>query len=639
MGEVDEFVAAWKVPGVDRINVKPFDSWGGQIEDINALSTEDKPTQQRYACPNLWYHTHVYWDGRIAMCDRDFNLAYDLGNVRSADGVVRVLENWNGPKMQELRRQARQGRDRQRVAVQHLHRVGLVEAAALPVARQLQRQQTARRQECTQVSSNWPAANRSMSGNFVRESSMTIRKIVLIQPGRDGRKFGRATSEPYTLMRLASLVPLDIPVEIWDEDLMRLPIETLGKGDLVGITAKTLLIDRAKVMSRRIQAQGATVIMGGTHTTLVPEEVEGWADAIAVGEGYRTWPQIIRDFDAGTLQPRYVDEEWAPLDSGVANLQDRVLKMVDEHRNYWTPYLEITRGCPRSCTFCTAIRVSGQKMRLRPVGRGGRGDRAPQAAPLLPDRRQLRAELPALPGSTWKQLFRALAKLPLDGWTAQAEQMVADHPDLLDLAREAHLDKFFIGFESINPGNRKELGGKARGDVVKSQQVIDTVQKHGIGVVGLFVYGFDSDTPDIFPTAWEFIRNSGLDSVSATILTPYPGTVQRKELLAQGRILPHDTWEKYNTNHVTYVPAQMTVEELQDGYDWLCRRLYSPSRDRGARAAGMAPALAGPGSAAPVLQLQHRCGLSLGNRAPVGLIAAQRAVFEPRVSLCDLVVA
>jgi len=38
------------------------------------------------------------------MCDRDFNLAYDLGNVRSEDGVVRVLENWNGPKMQELRR-------------------------------------------------------------------------------------------------------------------------------------------------------------------------------------------------------------------------------------------------------------------------------------------------------------------------------------------------------------------------------------------------------------------------------------------------------------------------------------------------------------------------------------------------------
>jgi radical SAM superfamily enzyme YgiQ (UPF0313 family) len=414
---------------------------------------------------------------------------------------------------------------------------------------------------------------------------VSIRKIVLIQPGRDGRKFGRATSEPYTLMRLASLVPPDIPVEIWDEDLRRLPIETLGPQDLVGITAKTLLVDRARNIGQAIQRRGAAVVMGGTHTTLVPEEVEGWADAIAVGEGYRTWPQIIRDFDAGTLQKRYVDEEWAALDSGVAVLQERVLRQVNEHRNYWTPYLEITRGCPRNCTFCTAIRVSGQKMRLRPV----------EEVVEEIERRRLRRFFLTddnfglnfrLFPDYMEQLFRTLAKLPLQGWTAQAEQMVADFPDLLDLAREAHLEKFFIGFESINPGNRKELGGKARGDALKSQQVIDIVQKHGIGVVGLFVYGFDGDTKDIFPTAWEFVRNSGLDSVSATILTPYPGTVQRKELLAAGRILPHATWEQYNTNHVTYVPAQMTVEELQEGYDWLCRRLYSYSQiaQRGFRA-------------------------------------------------------
>lgn len=106
LGEIDEFVKEWHLPGVDRISVKPFDSWGGQIEDINKLkASADALPAQRYACPNLWYHTHIYWDGRIAMCDRDFNLTYDLGNVRNADGSVHVLENWNGPKMQQLRRQ------------------------------------------------------------------------------------------------------------------------------------------------------------------------------------------------------------------------------------------------------------------------------------------------------------------------------------------------------------------------------------------------------------------------------------------------------------------------------------------------------------------------------------------------------
>jgi radical SAM superfamily enzyme YgiQ (UPF0313 family) len=375
-------------------------------------------------------------------------------------------------------------------------------------------------------------------------------------------------------MRLASLVPNDIPVEIWDEDLMRLPVETLGPQDLVGISAKTLMVDRARRIAQAIQQRGATVIMGGTHTTLVPEEVEAWADVIAVGEGYRTWPQIIRDFDSGNLQKRYVDEDWVPLDSGVAVLQERVLRQVDEHRNYWTPYLEITRGCPRSCTFCTAIRVSGQKMRLRPVE---------EIVEEIQLRRLTRFFLTddnfglnfRLFPEYMEQLFRALAKLPLAGWTCQAEQMVADYPDLLDLAHEAHLEKFFIGFESINPGNRRELGGKARGDAARSREVIDAIHRHDIGVVGLFVFGFDSDTPEIFPALWDFVRTSELDSVSATILTPYPGTVQRRELLAAGRILPHDTWERYNTNHVTYIPAQMSVEQLQDGYDWLCRRLYS----------------------------------------------------------------
>jgi len=87
--------------------------------------------------------------------------------------------------------------------------------------------------------------------------------------------------------------------------------------------------------------------VGGTHVTLVPDEVEAWADVIAVGEGYRTWPEIIRDFDRG-LAPRSATwtRKWAPLDSGVAVLQERVLQQVDEHRNYWTPYLEITRGLP-----------------------------------------------------------------------------------------------------------------------------------------------------------------------------------------------------------------------------------------------------------------------------------------------------
>ncbi len=48
----------------------------------------------------------------------------------------------------------------------------------------------------------------------------------------------------------------------------------------------------------------------------------------------------------------------------------------------------------------------------------------------------------------------AIDAMQANGWTAQAELMVSEYPEMLKLAREAHLDKFFIGFESLNPNNK-----------------------------------------------------------------------------------------------------------------------------------------------------------------------------------------
>ncbi|HSN74652.1 MAG TPA: B12-binding domain-containing radical SAM protein, partial [Anaerolineae bacterium] len=91
---------------------------------------------------------------------------------------------------------------------------------------------------------------------------MSIRKVVLIQPGRDGTFLRKGTMAPYTLMRLASLVPDSVDVEIIDEDLKAIPFDQLGPGDLVGITAKTLQIDRARWIAERAQARGAKVVIG-----------------------------------------------------------------------------------------------------------------------------------------------------------------------------------------------------------------------------------------------------------------------------------------------------------------------------------------------------------------------------------------
>lgn len=402
---------------------------------------------------------------------------------------------------------------------------------------------------------------------------MNIDKVVLIYPERDGRILGKAQGSPYTLMRLASLVPDDVKVEIWDEDLGALPIHTLTKNTLVGITSKTLSIDRAKEIAGEARKRGSIIAVGGAHATLAPEEVQTWADISVVGEAYFTWPQIIEDVAHDRAQSIYVDESWANL-KGVAPLTDRVIKMVDERRNYWTPYLEITRGCPRNCSFCTAIRVSGRVMRHRPI----------EEVVEEIERREIKRFF--LTDDNFglnfrtdpeyiENVFRELAKLPLNGWTNQAEMMVGDFPDLIQLGREAHMDKFFIGFESINAGNKRDLGGKSKGNISEYKRVIKTVQRYGVGVVGLFVFGLDADTPAVFQDTWNFVRESGLDNVSFTIMTPYPGTPSRDEYEREGRLFPDVPWSRYDTSHVVFEPKSMTADQLREGYDWICRQAYS----------------------------------------------------------------
>jgi radical SAM superfamily enzyme YgiQ (UPF0313 family) len=58
------------------------------------------------------------------------------------------------------------------------------------------------------------------------------------------------------------------------------------------------------------------------------------------------------------------------------------------------------------------------------------------------------------------------------------------------------------------------------------------------------------------------------------ILTPIPGTRLYARLEREGRIL-HHRWEEYNGSHVCFSPNKLTVQELQDGFSWILKDLYS----------------------------------------------------------------
>jgi radical SAM superfamily enzyme YgiQ (UPF0313 family) len=79
--------------------------------------------------------------------------------------------------------------------------------------------------------------------------------------------------------------------------------------------------------------------------------------------------------------------------------------------------------------------------------------------------------------------------------------------------------------------------------------------------------------------------------MSTTVLTPYPGTPFREQLIEENRLIPDKSWRYYDTAHVTYYPKLMTVEEFEREYDRVCRAIYSPLRiaQRGLRALSRHP--------------------------------------------------
>jgi radical SAM superfamily enzyme YgiQ (UPF0313 family) len=82
---------------------------------------------------------------------------------------------------------------------------------------------------------------------------------------------------------------------------------------------------------------------------------------------------------------------------------------------------------------------------------------------------------------------------------------------------------------------------------------------------GSFVFGFDSDGPDVFERTVEFAIKGKILTATFHVLTPLPGTRAFRRLDSEGRIL-HRKWEYYDTDHAVFRPVHMTADQLESGH-------------------------------------------------------------------------
>jgi radical SAM superfamily enzyme YgiQ (UPF0313 family) len=369
--------------------------------------------------------------------------------------------------------------------------------------------------------------------------------------------------QPLTLTTLAALIPkeLNTKVRLIDEGVHDVPMDL--EADLVGMTVITGTARRSYELSDHFRNRGIKVILGGPHVTLIPEDAQPHADSIVIGYAEDTWPQLLRDFAAGQLLPRY--DQSADL-----SLADRPFARRDllPSGHYLTnDVFEATRGCIHNCDFCVVPAAWGKKPYQKPVEQviadiGQHGAR-----------KLIFVDLNIIADRAYAvQLFRALIPLQLQ-WYGLATVLLTNDPELLELAGRSGCRGLLMGLESISPQNLRQ-SHKGFNAPEKYLQVVERLHEHGIALQGCFVFGLDGDEPDVFIKTAEFAVEAKIDLPRFAVVTPFPNTTLYKRLESEGRILTKN-WELYDAQHVVFQPAHMSVQELQQGVEVAWKHAYS----------------------------------------------------------------
>ncbi len=443
---------------------------------------------------------------------------------------------------------------------------------------------------------------------------------------------------PLTIV--AALTPPEHSVRIVDENVE--PLDFDADCDLVGITFMTALAPRAYEIAGRFRSRGKVVVGGGYHATLCQGDALSHFDALVVGDAEGAWERLLRDLQEGHLQKIYraaPEKECSLSDSAILGAGSVPLGtpvprrelLEGNARHYVTVNaVQAGRGCRHACRYCSVSAFHRQTYRHRTIA-------------------DVMAELHGLPDgfifvddniiadrSYAVQLFQAMIPLR-KRWVSQCSVLIADDPELLQLARDAGCCGLFIGIESANGTNLAAMNKRFNQSSSYTAR-LRRIRRAGIGVIAGMIVGMDADDPETFEETLSFLLRTRVDAVQLNILTPLPGTPLYAEMKQDGRVFDRD-WSHYDYRHVVFRPVALTPEELQAGADWLISQFYRLDRilwrfARGLFTLGWLPALL---SLKLGLTYRYDCkcqgihGYNPAHKSPRGSFAL-RGYFESSVS-------
>lgn len=381
--------------------------------------------------------------------------------------------------------------------------------------------------------------------------------------------------------------------------------------DLVGIGAMTRMIARAYRAADALRAAGVPVVMGGPHVTELPDEALGrnggvrHADAVALGEADETWPQIVEDAANGCLKAVYAPVDkfgqeqkpnlgeypkiaWESLDLEQFNQIPKFLRPIfRKSRIQWEGFhlipIESGRGCPYGCEFCTVTGFFGDSIRFRSnesvvdemlrLKARARLHHGKVAVFFVDDNFAINVKRTK---SLLRDIIAGGAQL---AWVAQISANLLRDEELVDLIAESGGKWIFIGMESLDPANLKDVN-KSFNKPSEYAGVLERLARRNVYAITSFIFGLDNDSTGVAARTLAEISKwpPGLPVFGQ--LTPFPSTPLYKRLATEGRLTRPTHWLDFAPFKMAHTPLKMTVAEVHREVDQAWTNSYNPAATR-----------------------------------------------------------
>lgn len=318
--------------------------------------------------------------------------------------------------------------------------------------------------------------------------------------------------------------------------------------------------------------------LGGPHASCVGAGAFDdlpQVDAVFIGEAEES---VLEALGSPGTAPEGVIYRDDPSDSGARSVEDLSrlpipawhLAPPEDYRGLPNgvilrkmPYAPIitTRGCPYRCTFCAGFRITGRRIRHRPmeqvweeiellVGRYGvkeihiEDDNFTFDADYAREfcREALKRELPVL--------FSTPNGIRLDTLDNQ----------LLDLMVRAGWYIIHCGIESGSDRVLKRV--KKATSVERIQASIDLIHSHGLPVAGYFILGLPGETEEDMERTMEFAVSSGIEWAHFASFLPIPGSEDGDAYLS-GHDLSGDGWAAFHNTACPAPPESVSRSRLK----------------------------------------------------------------------------